>query len=70
MSAEVLGCSTTLILLKFFLRAPDTYTFHLKKVLARDIEILITDKTGEIIGVSEPPADWLYIIYIMYVLSL
>ena len=36
MAAEVLGCSTTPIELKFFLRAPDTYTFHLKKVLACD----------------------------------
>ena len=57
MSAEVLGCCQPLIELKFFLGAPDTYIYQLKQVLAEDIEIINTKKTGELIGVFGPAAD-------------
>ena len=39
MSAEVLGCCTTLIELNFFLGGPNNINFDLKKVLSDDIDV-------------------------------
>ena len=39
MLAEVLGCSTTLIELKFFLVGPNTIYFDMKKVLEVHIKV-------------------------------
>ena len=57
MSAEVLLWSPPPMELKFFLGAPDTYIFPLKKVLTENLKILNTEITGEINGVSGPAAD-------------
>ena len=50
MLAEVLGCCTTLIELKFFLGDPNNIYFDFKKVLSYDIKVK-NKKNGEIIMV-------------------